>query len=190
MPTYKTPKCGICRRAVREYYMIRNDLWERYGCGERQAHIRCVEIRMKRDLELGDLTAAPINSTLRAAMGAPELDDLPSVKALRWNLAERRNHGHVDAPFGLTLSLAVGTEVVARKAYDPHGANVREGQPGFVFGETDCYNDGAGPIVKWISGGVCNIYPHMSEAVWAPDSAVLHAKRMAADYGTEEMSDV
>lgn len=65
-------------------------------------------------------------------------------------------------------SLALGTVVRARRHLDMDGAQVVPGTLGYVFGETNCYGDGAGPIVQWITvrGNyqveailVCNIYP-------------------------------
>jgi hypothetical protein len=70
---------------------------------------------------------------------------------------------------GQTLSLPCGMIVRARMDIDTGIADVKEGDLGIVFGETNCYSDGAGPIVRWFSGkevgGVTNVYPWTAEAI-------------------------
>jgi hypothetical protein len=56
-------------------------------------------------------------------------------------------------------TLRRGTEVEAVKPLDPTGANVKPGDRGVVFEETNAYGDGSGPMVKWFGGGQCNVYP-------------------------------
>lgn len=51
-----------------------------------------------------------------------------------------------------------GDMVVATRQVDPPGANVREGTVGIVFEETNYYGDGAGPMVRWLNMGQCNVY--------------------------------
>lgn len=74
-----------------------------------------------------------------------------------------------------------GTVVRALRDLDPQGAAVHEGDLGVVFGEADCYGDGAGPIVRWFRvlrelppcrvglGGVCNVYDGDVEVIQEPD---------------------
>ncbi len=57
-----------------------------------------------------------------------------------------------------TRRLDRGTIVVAAKPLDPEGANVRQGEFGVVFEEADYHEKGSGPMVRWLSGGACNIY--------------------------------
>lgn len=52
-----------------------------------------------------------------------------------------------------------GNIVIAAKHLDKPGADVRPGTMGVVFEETNYYNDGGGPMVKWMNMGACNIYP-------------------------------
>ncbi len=51
-----------------------------------------------------------------------------------------------------------GDIVVALKALDPAGANVGMGERGVVFEEANEYGDKGGPMVRWMSGGACNVY--------------------------------
>lgn len=65
-----------------------------------------------------------------------------------------------------TQTLARCTVVRATKDFDQGVTDVAPGDEGFVFGETDCYGDGAGPIVYWFKGVICNVYPEMCKVVW------------------------
>lgn len=55
-----------------------------------------------------------------------------------------------------------GDVVRALKDLDPEGAAVPEFSIGVVFEEENAYEDGAGPMVRWIfqdeDGGACNVY--------------------------------
>lgn len=51
-----------------------------------------------------------------------------------------------------------GDVVMAVNHLDIRGANVRKGTLGVVFNEMGYYGDGAGPIVRWMNVGVCNVY--------------------------------
>jgi hypothetical protein len=56
-----TWECAICKMDTRtEYYMVRNDIWEQYGC-EPLLCIGCLEARMGRGLMWYDFIDAPIN---------------------------------------------------------------------------------------------------------------------------------
>jgi len=57
------------------------------------------------------------------------------------------------------LSLFRGDVVVAIRHLDQPGANVRRGTLGVVFEEANAYNDGGGPMVRWMNMGACNVYP-------------------------------
>ncbi len=59
-----------------------------------------------------------------------------------------------------------GTLVVAVRDLDPEGANVVFGELGVVFQPTDYYHDNAGPMVRWLGGGACNVYE--GDVVGAP----------------------
>lgn len=52
-----------------------------------------------------------------------------------------------------------GQLVCATKHLDPQGANVTPGTLGVVFEEANAYGDGNGPMVRWFTGGCCNVYP-------------------------------
>lgn len=54
--------------------------------------------------------------------------------------------------------LGRGDVVVARIHIDPEGANVRPGTMGVVFEVSNAYNDGNGPMVRWMNMGACNVY--------------------------------
>lgn len=56
------------------------------------------------------------------------------------------------------LDLKRGTLVRAKRNLDPEGANVLVGCLGVVFEHADFYKDGCGPMVRWTSGGACNVY--------------------------------
>ena len=51
-----------------------------------------------------------------------------------------------------------GTLVAAIGHLDADGANVSDCTLGVVFEVTDAYGDGNGPMVRWCSGGACNVY--------------------------------
>jgi len=64
------------------------------------------------------------------------------------------------------MSLKRGTLVMCeRQCLDPIGANVQKGTLGVVFEETNAYKDKAGPMVRWFSGAMCNVYPGDVEVV-------------------------
>lgn len=159
-------ECKECHLPVDDQYMVKDELWKKFhGSPRGVLHIACLEKRMGRPLTLDDLTRAPINLPLRVQMGDQTIDpSSPSMMAYRWNNAGKAEWDHTK------FDLVPGMMVVARKNYDPTGAHVHRGDTGFVFGSSNVYGDEAGPIVKWIKGGVCNIYPHMSEVIWWDDS--------------------
>jgi hypothetical protein len=64
--------------------------------------------------------------------------------------------------------LKIGTEVTALKDLDPEGANVKIGMKGKVFARKNEYNDGAGPMVKWSNGCVCNVYDGQVKIIREP----------------------
>jgi hypothetical protein len=51
-----------------------------------------------------------------------------------------------------------GDIVMALRHLDPNGADVRKGTIGVVFEETNYYSDGAGPMVRFMNCGACNVY--------------------------------
>lgn len=55
-----------------------------------------------------------------------------------------------------------GTIVTSLEDFDPQGSNVKIGDIGVVFEESNFYGDSCGPMVRWInSGGACNVYEGM-----------------------------
>jgi hypothetical protein len=54
-------------------------------------------------------------------------------------------------------SLRRGDVVYAVRHIDPKGADVRPGTIGVVFEERNAFGDGAGPMVRWVNMGACNI---------------------------------
>ena len=57
------------------------------------------------------------------------------------------------------MKLKRGALVVAIRLLDEGAADVQPGTLGVVFNETDFYGDDCGPIVRWVTGAVCNVYP-------------------------------
>lgn len=57
------------------------------------------------------------------------------------------------------LDLRRGEIVIAIRHLDKQGADVRRGTLGVVFEEANAYNDGGGPMVRWMNMGACNVYP-------------------------------
>ena len=56
------------------------------------------------------------------------------------------------------MGLSRGTIVFAAQDLDPEGANVRSGEKGVIFEEAEYHEGGSGPMVRWFSGGACNVY--------------------------------
>jgi hypothetical protein len=163
--------CNDCKKTTSDQYMIKNDLWRKHGAGHGFLHIACLEKRMDRPLTLDDLTPAPINLPLRIKMGDTTIHpDSPSMMMYRWNNAGLEKWDHTK------FDLVPGTLVMARKNYDPTGAQVFKGDQGVVFGGSNVFGDDSGPIVKWFRGGICNIYPGMSEATWCSDTVWMYTR--------------
>lgn len=55
-------------------------------------------------------------------------------------------------------TLIRGDIVTALKDLDPSGANVQKGTKGVVFQPANFHDNNSGPMVRWFSGGACNIY--------------------------------
>lgn len=53
--------------------MVRDDLWDRYGVGAGELHLRCLVSRLGRRLTLDDLTDAPCNDAIREILAAVEV---------------------------------------------------------------------------------------------------------------------
>lgn len=56
------------------------------------------------------------------------------------------------------VDLGRGTLVISLRPLDPSGANVRAGMLGVIFEDAEYHEDGTGPMVRWFSGGACNVY--------------------------------
>lgn len=85
---------------------------------------------------------------------------------------------YAEAPIrepGKKPTLAVGTVVRAIRLLDEGVAHIVPGTMGYVFGEANCYGDGAGPIVQWMTipdesknvGPVASIEEHFQKIVEA-----------------------
>lgn len=61
-------------------------------------------------------------------------------------------------PIDSVGKLKRGDVVTARRNIDPKGADVRPGTRGVVFELANAFNDGGGPMVRWMNMGACNIY--------------------------------
>lgn len=73
--------------------------------------------------------------------------------------------------------LIPGDMVVAVKRLDPRGADVQPGTLGIVFQDAETVEVGFseinyGPLVRWHTGGVCNVYggevSHVETLHWDP----------------------
>lgn len=49
--------------------------------------------------------------------------------------------------------------------FDPEGCNIFKGEKGVVFHPYNYHGDGGGPMVRWFSGGACNVYSGMIKVV-------------------------
>jgi hypothetical protein len=58
----------------------------------------------------------------------------------------------------LLQGLMNGDLVIAVRDLDPHGANVNAGELGVVFHEAEYHEANTGPMVRWFTGGACNVY--------------------------------
>lgn len=58
-----------------------------------------------------------------------------------------------------------GTLVRALALLDEGAAHVEKGTFGVVFEEANAYGDGCGPMVRWLTGGACNVYRDDVEVV-------------------------
>ena len=54
--------CGTDTFELKEYYMVKNNLWNKYGNGDAMLCVGCLEHRMGRQLNFRDFTNAPVNS--------------------------------------------------------------------------------------------------------------------------------
>lgn len=55
-------------------------------------------------------------------------------------------------------TLIRGDIVTALRDLDPEGANVARGTKGVVFQPSNFHEKNTGPMVRWFSGGACNVY--------------------------------
>lgn len=67
-------RCAHCGRGrLGPIWMVRDDLWDRYGVGAGELHLRCLVSRLGRRLTLDDLTDAPCNDAIREILAAVEV---------------------------------------------------------------------------------------------------------------------
>lgn len=62
MPEFDCEVCGVDTLEADERYMVRNDLWRKYGVGKGLLCIGCLEWRLGRPLGRGDFTDVPLNT--------------------------------------------------------------------------------------------------------------------------------
>lgn len=55
-----------------------------------------------------------------------------------------------------------GDLVVSLENFDPQGCNIKVGELGVVFQEAEFHEPDTGPMVRWFSGGMCNVYEGMT----------------------------
>lgn len=67
-----------------------------------------------------------------------------------------------------------GTLVRALESLDPDGADVKKGELGVVFEEAEFHAKHEGPLVRWFSGGTCNVYENQTEEVILGPSVGYH----------------
>jgi len=116
-------------------------------------------------------------------------------KTNEWREYEEKQSKNAIEPNTPLPTLAVGTVVRAKRQVDPDVCNIEPNTLGFVFGETNCYGDLAGPIIQWItaSGGlpsgkltevrsdapllsaqkVCNVYPGDIDVIRTHDTVFV-----------------
>lgn len=58
----------------------------------------------------------------------------------------------------LLLHLRRGDLVLAARHVDPQGADVPKGILGIVFEQAEFHEPLTGPMVRWVTGGMCNVY--------------------------------
>lgn len=58
-----------------------------------------------------------------------------------------------------------GMLVIATRHVDPDGSDVPKSMLGVVFEEAEFHEPNSGPMVRWISGGICNVYDDDVELV-------------------------
>lgn len=74
--------CGINTDAIDEYYMLRDEVWERANPDvDGNLCIGCVELRLGRTLKAADFTGAQINATAQLRRSARLIDRLGSGQA-------------------------------------------------------------------------------------------------------------
>jgi hypothetical protein len=56
--------CGKPTFQTTDYYMVKNELWKRFGVGEEMLCISCLEKRMGRKLTKEDLLDCPLNMSI------------------------------------------------------------------------------------------------------------------------------
>jgi coenzyme F420-reducing hydrogenase beta subunit len=53
--------CGVCTYCAGEYYMVRDELWRKYGAGDGMLCVGCLERRVGRRLEGTDFNFLPLD---------------------------------------------------------------------------------------------------------------------------------
>ena len=61
------PTCCECGEPqnLNDHYMLKNHVWGKVAADNEYLHLRCVEVRLGRRINLNDFTSSPINNTLR-----------------------------------------------------------------------------------------------------------------------------
>lgn len=154
--------CWHCSGAINDkLYMVTAALWEEAAHLPSNAfcHRRCLERRIGRRLVRSDYTDAPINDwilgTTRTFVWTRGL----------WDEVNYRIPPDSGPLWWPTDPAAVGLTVRALRDLDPEGADVKAGDFGAVKFPANHYNDATGPMVAWVKGGHCNVYPGDVESV-------------------------
>ena len=85
--------CGIdtLRRGAADFYMVRTELWRRYGVARGLLCLACLELRLGRPLEIADFNACPVSiPAVGLLVGRKMLWAVhhhPDDSALRWKIA-------------------------------------------------------------------------------------------------------
>lgn len=58
---FHIPLCQDCSTDNMDYYMITEDLWDKYGCDDRMLCLDCLQKRMGRGLVISDFTNCIVN---------------------------------------------------------------------------------------------------------------------------------
>lgn len=63
MSDYTCIGCSKDTNKMNEYYMVTNNIWRKFGAGDKMLCVGCLEDKMGRKLDTYDFISAPVNYT-------------------------------------------------------------------------------------------------------------------------------